>query len=339
MRVGVIGASGYAGAEVMRLCAGHRDFDVVMATAETYAGTLVGALYPNLGAFYPALDFGSLDHADVVDAGLDLVFLSLPHGQAMELVPDLREQVATIVDLSADFRLSDASLYETWYGQEHSCPALLAEATFGLPELFGSDLPGADLVAVAGCYPTAAALGLAPLVRLGLIETEGIIVDAASGVSGAGRSLRHELHFATANEDFNAYGLLGHRHTPEIQQAIGAQVLFTPHLAPMTRGLLATCYARPARAASTESLLGALEEFYSPAPFVSVRAEPPSTKATLGSNYAHVTARYDDRTGWVMVIIAIDNLVKGAAGQAVQCANLALGLAEAEGLAQIGVYP
>lgn len=339
MRVGVIGASGYAGAEVLRLCATHRDFDVVMATAETYAGTPVGALYPNLRATYPALDFASLDHSGVADAGLDLAFLSLPHGQAMDLVPDLREQVATIVDLSADFRLSEASLYGTWYGQEHRCPSLLAEATFGLPELFGADLPGAGLVAVAGCYPTAAALGLAPLVRLGLIETEGIVVDAASGVSGAGRSLRHELHFATANEDFTAYSLLGHRHTPEIEQAIGARVLFTPHLAPMTRGLLATCYARPAQGASTETLLGALEEFYALAPFVSVRAEPPSTKATLGSNYAHVTARYDERTGWVMVITAIDNLVKGAAGQAIQCANLALGLPETEGLALIGMYP
>ncbi len=200
----------------------------------------------------------------------------------------------------------------------------------GIPELFPDDLPGATLVAAAGCYPTAAALALAPLVRAGLIEVDGIVVDAASGVSGAGRVPKPNTHFNTVDEDFTAYGLLDHRHTPEIEQAIGAQVIFTPHLAPMNRGILATCYARPAGGVTRRAApdpLGELRRFYRGSPFVVVADRSPSTKATLGSNCAHLTARYDPRTGWIVAIAAIDNLTKGAAGQAIQCANLALGLA------------
>ena len=195
-----------------------------------------------------------------------------------------------------------------------------------MPELFRADVLAADAVAAAGCYPTAAALALAPLVQAGVIEPEGVIVDAASGVSGAGRTLKHSTHFGTANEDFTAYGLLDHRHTPEIEQASGASVLFTPHLAPMTRGILATCYARPRGATATATLLELLRTRYDGEPFVVVADEPPSTKATWGSNSAHLTARYDERTGWVIVLCALDNLVKGASGQALQCANLLLGL-------------
>jgi N-acetyl-gamma-glutamyl-phosphate reductase len=214
---------------------------------------------------------------------------------------------------------------------------LLADAVFGVPELFRDEVRGAGLVAAAGCYPTSAALGLAPLVRAGQVEPTGIIVDAATGISGAGRTLKHEYHYGTANEDFTAYGLLTHRHTPEIEQAVGAEVLFTPHLAPMTRGILATCYARPA--VTSPDPLGALADFYAEEPFVVVTDEPPSTKATWGSNCAHITARHDPRTGWVVVLCALDNLVKGASGQMIQCANLALGLDETLGLPTVGVYP
>jgi len=210
---------------------------------------------------------------------------------------------------------------------------------YGLPELFGKDLPGATLIAAPGCYPTAAALALAPLVRAGLIETTGIVVDAASGVSGAGRKLAHTSHFNTVDEDYVAYGLLRHRHTPEMEQAIGAEVLFTPHLAPMNRGILATCYSRPVRDLSRDDVLDALRDAYAASPFVVVTEAPPSTKATFGSNAAHVTAVVDDRTGWVVSLCALDNLGKGASGQAVQCANLALGLPETAGLAVTGVYP
>jgi N-acetyl-gamma-glutamyl-phosphate reductase len=224
----------------------------------------------------------------------------------------------------------------------------LAEAVFGLPELFRDELAGANLVAAAGCYPTSAGLALAPLLRAGLIESSGIIVDAASGVSGAGRGAKDSLHFGTVDEDFVAYGLLNHRHTPEMQQILGAEVLFTPHLVPMVRGILATCYARPTGGAAgtgtgtaltTADVMDALHQAYDDEPFVVVTDAPPSTKATSGSNCAHVTARVDERTGWVLVLCALDNLVKGASGQAIQCANVVLGLPETTGLPLGGLYP
>lgn len=339
--VGVLGGSGYAGVELLRLCAGHPDLEVVHVSAASAAGAPVAQLYPSLAVAYPELRFAGEEEALVHLRGLDLVFCALPHGESQRLVPGLRSEVGHIVDLAADFRLRDPALYPRWYGEPHSCPGLLAEAVLGIPELFRADLAGAALIAAAGCYVTAAALALAPLVSRGAVEPTGVIVDAASGVSGAGRGLKHSTQFATANEDFTAYGLLDHRHTPEIEQATGAQVLFTPHLAPMNRGILATCYARPAAGAPGGGAdpLEALAEFYRDEPFVVVSERSPSTKATLGSNSAHLTARVDERTGWVVSICALDNLTKGAAGQAVQCTNIALGLPEAAGLPVVGLYP
>jgi N-acetyl-gamma-glutamyl-phosphate reductase len=335
-RVGVVGASGFAGAELLRLAAGHPDLEVAVATGDTQAGTPVAELYPSLAAAYGDLTFAPVD-LGLLD-GLDLVFCALPHGASQGLVPELRHRTKAIVDLAADFRLKDPALYPQWYGEPHTAPDLLAEFAYGLPELFGADLHGASLVAAPGCYPTAAALALAPLVRSGLVALDGIVVDAASGVSGAGRGT---YPFCGTDEDFVAYGLLDHRHTPEIEQAVGAGVLFTPHLAPMNRGILATCYARPAPATApaTDEVLACLADAYAGAPFVVVSERSPSTKATLGSNTAHVTARADARTGWVVALCALDNLVKGAAGQAIQCANIVLGLPETAGLPTVGVYP
>jgi len=334
---GVLGASGYAGMELLRLLAGHPGIDVVYATGDTAAGELAADLYPALAATYPALRLGAYDPADA--AGLDLVFCALPNGPAQQLVPDLLATVSHVVDLSADFRLKDPSLYPRFYGGEHRAPELLAEAAFGLPELYRDDLRGARLVAVPGCYVTAAALALTPFVRTGAVQPTGMIVDAASGVSGAGRGLTHTMLFATVDEDFTAYGLLSHRHTPEMEQVIGGEVLFTPHLAPMTRGILATCYARPGPGgpATTEAALGLLASVYDGEPFVVVSERSPSTKATRGANTVHLSARVDPRTGWLVVLSALDNMVKGAAGQAVQCANLALGLDETTGLPATGV--
>ncbi|HEX9547309.1 MAG TPA: N-acetyl-gamma-glutamyl-phosphate reductase, partial [Acidimicrobiales bacterium] len=317
------------------LAAGHPALDVVLATAETQAGTSAGDLYPSLAATYPGLTF--IENDPAAADGLDLVFLALPHGASQELVPELRKRVGVIVDLAADFRLKDPSLYPIWYGDEHHHPELLAEAAFGIPELFRDELAGATLIAAAGCHVTAAALALAPLVRAEAIQTGGIIVDTVTGVSGAGRGLKQHTQFCAVDEDVTAYGLLTHRHTPEIEQAIGAQVLFTPHLAPMNRGILATCYARPLESHSDP--LSILRDAYSGEPFVVVDERSPSTKATLGANTAHLTARYDERTDWVITICALDNLVKGAAGQAIQCANAALGLAETTGLPTAGMYP
>jgi N-acetyl-gamma-glutamyl-phosphate reductase len=337
VEVGIVGASGYTGAELLRLCAAHPELDVRVATGDTMAGTAAAALYPSLAAAYPDLVFSGYDPAAL--AGLDLVFLGLPHGASQAVVPDLLGSVGHLVDLAADFRLHDPALYPRWYGEPHTAPELLGAFAYGLPELFRDEIKGAAHVATPGCYPTAAALALAPLVRAGAVETSGIIVDAASGVSGAGRPPKPTTTFCTVDEDFSAYGLLDHRHTAEMEQVLGASVLFTPHLAPMSRGILATCYGRPTGSTSTEALLELQRTAYRDEPFVTVLDGSPSTKATLGSNVAHVTARYDERTGTVLAIAAIDNLTKGASGGAVQCANLLLGLPETSGLPLVGVYP
>ena len=339
MKAGIVGASGYTGAELLRLLAGHPEFEVAVATAHSHAGEAVGTHTPSLAGAYPGLVYEAND-PERFD-GLDLVFCGLPHGESQRIVPGLRSRVGVVVDLAADFRLKDPALYPRWYGGEHCAPELLEEAVYGLPELFRDGLAGATLVAAAGCYPTAAGLALAPLVRGGLVERAGIIVDAASGVSGAGRGLKESLHFGSVDEDFTAYGLLTHRHTPEMEQILGAELLFTPHLAPMVRGILATCYARPraGTTVSTDGVMAALHDAYDAEPFVVVTDVPPSTKASAGSNAAHVTARVDPRTGWVITFCALDNLVKGASGQAIQCANAAVGLPETTGLPIAGMFP
>jgi N-acetyl-gamma-glutamyl-phosphate reductase len=348
MKVGVVGASGYAGVELLRLCAAHPDLEVVVATAGENAGNRVARHTPSLAGAYPTLEYAPTEASEL--NGLDAVFLALPHGRSQHLVPELLSTAGVIVDLAADFRLHDPDLYPVWYHESHTAPELLDQFVYGLPEVFRDELRGARLIAAPGCFPTAAILALRPLIRAGLIAGAGssappLIVDAASGVSGAGRAASDRLHFGAVDEDFVAYGLLDHRHTPEMEQGLGAPVLFTPHLAPMVRGILATCYGRPAdprggaSGATTTDALGVLHEAYDHEPFVVVTDEPPSTKATSGSNCVHVTARVDPRTGWVMAMGALDNLVKGAAGQAVQCANLALGLDEVAGLPMAGVYP
>ena len=338
-KVAIIGASGFTGAELLRLCAQHPQFEVVYATGDTQAGILASNLYPSLAAAYPNLVFEEFDIERA--AKCDVVFLGLPHEASLAIVPQLHKRVRLVVDLSAAFRLTDASQYPQWYGFEHTQPELLKQAVYGLPELYRKQLVGATLIATPGCYVTAASLALTPLVADGTINPRGVIVDAASGVSGAGRSLKHNVMFSTVDEDFTAYGLLDHRHTPEIEQVTGAQVLFTPHLAPMNRGILATCYARPAadKTPSTSSLLASLARAYSKEQFVVVRPTSPSTKATLGSNAVHITARFDERTGYVIVICALDNLTKGASGGAVQAANVSLGIEESMGLTNVGVFP
>ena len=346
-RVGIIGASGYTGAELLRLLAGHPELELVVATGDSQAGRPIADLYPSLATRYGDRCFDAYE-PDIVE-GLDLVFCGLPHGVSMSVVPDIRDRVGHVVDLGSDFRLDDPSLYPQWYGAEHTAPHLLDEAVYGLPELFRGEIAGARLVAATGCNAATAVLTLAPLLAAGLIEPEGCIVDLVTGVSGAGRPPKEHTTFCAVDGDVTAYGLLTHRHTPEIEQALrtgvgadGVRVLFTPHLAPMNRGILATCYGRPTSAGAVSSTADALEamaDFYRGEPFVVVDERSPSTKATVGSNAVHLTARVDPRTGLVMGIGALDNLMKGASGMAVQCANLVLGLPEASGLEMAGVYP
>lgn len=342
-QAGVVGGSGYTGAELLRLLAGHPDIDVVHVTAASNAGASVGSLYPSLGAAYPGLDYVPFD--PVALGELDLAFLALPHGESQQLVPQLVDTVSHLVDLGADFRLPAAG-YEQWYGSAHTAPELLDRFAFGLPELYRDTITAHAHVASAGCYPTAASLALAPLVAEGLIEPTGIVVDAMSGVSGAGRALKHTSHFSEVDENVSAYSVLTHRHTAEMELTLthvgnaSAQVLFTPHLVPMVRGIHATCHGRPAVSGlTTASLLATYREFYAGEPFVFVVDDPPPTKAATGGNGALLTVRFDERTGSVLAIGVLDNLVKGASGQAIQNANLLLGLPEDAGLQAIGMWP
>lgn len=339
VKVGIIGASGFTGAELLRLAAQHPDLEVEVATGDSQAGVRAAALYPQLAVVYPDLVFESFDLERTRQ--LDLVFLGLPHAASMAMAPQLVGHVACVVDLSAAYRLKDPSHYPAYYGFEHDQLGLLADSVFGLPELHREALKGAGLVATPGCHVTTAVLALRPFVEAGLVEPSGITVNTMTGITGAGRNPTNANLFASVDSNVEAYGFLDHRHTPEIEQELGAQVLFTPHLVPMSRGLLATCHARPAPGVdlSTEGLLQLLRDRWADEPFVVVTDGSPSTKATLGSNAVHVTARYDERTHTVLAIAALDNLTKGASGGAMQAANVALGLDEAAGLASIGLAP
>ncbi len=342
-RAAVVGASGYTGAELLRLLAGHPEIQVVAVTGESNAGARVADLYPSLTPAYGDLTYQPLDLSAL--AGLDLVLCGLPHGESQRLMGGLVDSVDHVVDLGADFRLP-ADSYARWYGEAHAAPDLLDRFAFGLPELYRDEIKASAHVAAPGCYPTTASLALAPLLADGLVERRGIVVDAISGVSGAGRGLKATSLFSEVDGGVNAYGLLTHRHTAEMELVLThvagqpVEVLFTPHLAPMTRGILATCYARPAvDGLTTAGLLARYREFYAGEPFVVVSDTPPPTKATTGSNAMHVTVRMDERTGTVLALGALDNLVKGASGQALQSANLVLGLEETTGLPTLGLMP
>ena len=334
IRVSILGASGYVGGELMRLIAGHPAMEVGVAFGASSAGQPVTALHPHLALAYPEMTFAAWDPALLHDS--DLILAALPHGETQKLADALLEVGVPLVDLGADFRLDSAAEYERWYGEPHARPELLDSFTYGLPEFFRAEIAGSKRVAAPGCYPTAASLALRPLVEAGVVEKQGIIVDAASGVSGAGRGANAATQFCAVDGNYRAYGLLGHRHTAEIEKMTGGHVLFTPHLLPTSRGILATCYAKaPAKC----DPLAILREVYAGEPFIHVGETPPETKWASGSNAAFLSARYDVRTGSVVALAAIDNLGKGAAGQMIQCANLMLGLDEGAGLSNTGIYP
>jgi N-acetyl-gamma-glutamyl-phosphate reductase len=334
IRTAILGASGYVGGELIRLLAAHPELAPAKLFGESKAGQPVGLVHPHLAAAFPGAVFekfgeGSLD-------GIDLVFAALPHGHSQRIAASILEKGIAFVDLGADFRLNDAETYERWYGHAHEAPELLGRFIYGIPELNRDAIKAAKAVAAAGCYATAAILALKPLVDEGLVKPGSLIVDAASGVSGAGREAKESTGFSNVDGSFSAYGLLNHRHTAEMEMALEARVLFTPHLVPMTRGILATCYGEAMGPCDPLDVLG---NAYADEPFVFVSPEPPATKWVSGSNGVRLTARYDERTGRVLALSAIDNLGKGAAGQMIQCANLMLGLDETVGLNTIGVYP
>jgi len=334
IRAAILGASGYVGGELMRLIAHHPAMEVGVAFGASNAGQPVAAVHPHLALAYPDIDFAAWDPAQLKDC--DLILAALPHGETQRLVDELIAPGIPFVDLGADFRLDSAEEFERWYGEPHARPELLGKFSYGLPEFYREQIKGSKLVAAPGCYPTAASLALRPLVDAGAIEKHGIIVDAASGVSGAGRAANSGTHFCAVDGSYRAYGLVKHRHTAEMELTTGAQVLFTPHLMAASRGILATCYAR---ATGSSDPLALLSDAYAGEPFVHVGETPPETKWATGSNAAFLSARYDERTGTVVALAAIDNLGKGAAGQMIQCANLMLGLDEGAGLSTMGVYP
>jgi N-acetyl-gamma-glutamyl-phosphate reductase len=341
-RAAVVGASGYTGVEALRLLAGHPEIEVVHVTAAANAGSRIADLFPSLTPAYGDTVLAPLDVADL--RGLDLVFCMLPHGASQDFLPTLLDDVSHVIDLGADFRLP-ADVYTRWYGEAHRAPETVGRFAYGMVELYRDELATHDHVAAPGCYPTAVSLACAPLLALDLVEPR-VVADAVSGVSGAGRGLKTSSLFSEANENVSAYGLLTHRHTAEMEQALSkvarrpVAVLFTPHLVPTTRGILATCYARPqAEGLSTARLLEHYREFYADDPCVVVVDEPSGTKATYGANVVHVTVRFDERTDTVIAIAAEDNLVKGASGQMIQAANILLGLPETTGLPLLGIQP
>lgn len=334
IRTAILGASGYVGGELLRLIAAHPALEAVKLFGETKAGQALGLVHPQLASRFPDQLIARFDDDSLDD--VDLVFAALPHGHSQRIAGRILERNIPFVDLGADFRLDDAQTYERWYGHPHQAPELLSRFTYGIPELHRDSIRKSRAVAAAGCYATAAILALKPLVDAGLVKPESLIVDAASGVSGAGREAKEATAFSTVDGSYAAYGLLSHRHTAEMEMATGGRILFTPHLLPTTRGILATCYGDATRACDPQDVLA---KAYAGEPFVHVRSEPPATKWVSGCNGAQLTARYDERTGRIVALSAIDNLGKGAAGQMIQCANLMLGLDETVGLSAIGVYP
>jgi len=345
VKVSIIGATGYAGAELVRILSRHPDAELAALTTQSYAGKPFWEVYPHLYG-YTSLVCEEMDLARVIEAS-DVVFIALPHGHAMPVALEAGRRGKKVVDLGADFRLSDYKVYEQWYKVEHAARELLAEAVYGLPELNREKIKSAWLVANPGCYPTSAILALAPLLKNNLADTGTIIIDSKSGVSGAGRGLSLNTHFGEVNENFRAYNVGVHRHTPEIEQELGRlagqafTVSFTPHLLPITRGILSTVYARLTSPLSQAEALELYRGFYRGESFIRVLPQGflPQTKWVSGTNHCDIGLTVDQRTGRVVVTAAIDNLVKGAAGQAVQNMNLLCGFAEDTALAGPGLYP
>jgi len=343
-KVAVVGASGYTGVELVRILANHPGVELTCLTSRQHVGKKFSDVFPSVAGIVDLVC--DANQVDLINDKADVIFTALPHQTAMEVVPSFLAAGKKVIDLSADYRLQDQAVYRQWY-QEHTSPELLAKAVYGLPELNRSRIAAAELVANPGCYPTSAALALLPLLEEGLIDPATIIIDSKSGTSGAGRAAKEGSLFCEVNESFRAYGVASHRHTPEIEQTLSllnkapVTISFTPHLLPVNRGILSTCYATLLAPKSTVDLHQLFEARYASEPFVRVRPEGtvPDVGHVRGSNFCDLGVVCDARTGRVVVVAAIDNLVKGAAGQAVQNMNLMLGQPESAGLGIVPLFP
>jgi len=341
-KVGIVGATGYTGSELVRLLAHHPEVTIDFVTSESYKGKKISDVHPHLT---DTVDIDLISADDISDYEPDLVFLALPHGVSMSYVEKLGTERFPVIDLSGDFRFKDRELYEKWYKNEHTAAGYMEEAVYGLPELFRDEIRNARLVANPGCYPTSTILALAPLIKHDYINPTSIIVDSKSGVTGAGAKPKRGLHFPNVFGNFSAYSLNSHRHTPEIESVLdhhsgsSIEVLFTPHLLPIDRGILTTTYSTPKQPMSAEKVEDLFHSTYEKEHFIRVFDSPPSLKNVRGSNYCDIHATYDERTNRIITVSTIDNLVKGAAGQAIQNMNIMFGLIESTGLRYIPLNP
>ena len=341
MRIGIIGGSGYTGVELLRLLSVRRDIEIVFISSRAQAGNRVDSLFPSLRGH---VDLLFSDPDDVKNAQCDLVFFATPNGTAMHQAPALLEKGTKVVDLSADFRIQDLSVWETWYGMKHNCPSLVKEAAYGLPEIHRDSIRTAQLVANPGCYPTTVQLGFLPLVEAGIVNCDALIADAKSGITGAGRGASVSNLLAEAADSFKAYGVAGHRHLPEIEQGLrgmtdsDVNLTFTPHLLPIIRGIHSTLYAQLTEEVDLQALF---EKRFENEPFVDVlpAGSHPETRSVRGTNVCRLAVHRPQGRNTAVVLAVEDNLVKGAAGQAVQNMNLMLGMPETEGLLQPALMP
>ncbi|WP_258105329.1 N-acetyl-gamma-glutamyl-phosphate reductase [Marinoscillum sp. MHG1-6] len=342
IKIGIIGATGYTGSELVRLLTDHPNAEIKIITSESRAGEKFSDVHPQ---FLNICDDELKSINEISNYDLDIVFLALPHGVSMDFVAKNHHQKFKIIDLSGDFRLKSKSDYEHWYKMDHHFPKGIEDAVYGLPELFRDRIKDSELVANPGCFPTASILPIAPLVMEGLVETDHIVIDAKTGVTGAGVKAKEVTHFPNTNDNFKAYGVSNHRHTIEIQEKVGectsaaVTVLFTPHLLPVDRGIISSAYLKPRKKVDQELIDKVFADHYGAEPFVRYRKVVPHLKQVRGTNFCDVFAQYDERTNTIITMGVIDNLVKGAAGQAIQNMNIIMGLNETTGLRQVPLQP
>lgn len=344
IKVGIVGSTGYAGNQLVSIILRHPEVELVFVSSHSYVDEAYADIFPSLKNQINTKCI-NMHSAHKNLSNIDVLFIALPHGKSFELVQEAYNLGVRVIDLGADFRLKDAGIYQQWYGLEHQSPDLIANSVYGLPELNRSEIKGSRIIANPGCYPTASLLGIAPLLANDIIDERSLILDGKSGISGAGRSANPIIQYAECNESINAYGVATHRHTPEIEQELGKLIQkdltlqFTPHRIPMTRGILMTIYCKAKEATSTEALLAIYEKFYKTDYFVRVSDNIPETRHVKHSNFCDISVRYDDRTNNIIIMSVIDNLMKGAASQAVQNMNIMFDLEEETGIDFLPVYP